>query len=135
MREERNWKPLKAGAFMQTIGPIEMARDADGGSLFALETTEAHANLLGLVHGGTITALLDQVIATVAWNAADRAPCVTVQMDTRFVGASEPGTRLEARAVLRQKTGSMLFLDAEVVDGKRSIALASAVMKIIRKAM
>lgn len=133
-REENAWKPLKAGAFMENVGPLMAARDGEGGYVYALDTTQDHANALGLVHGGVIASLLDQAIAMVAWHAADRAPTVTVQMDTRFVGAARPGARLQARAKLRQATGSMMFLDAEVADGARIVALASAVMKISRKA-
>lgn len=133
-REENAWKPLKAGAFMENVGPLMAARDGEGGYVYALDTTQDHANALGLVHGGVITSMLDQAIAMVAWHAADRAPTVTVQMDTRFTGAARPGARLEARAKLRQATGSMMFLDAEVADGARIVALASAVMKISRKA-
>lgn len=137
-REETQWKPLKAGAFMDGIGPVLAAKDADGGYIYALEVTEAHVNALGLVHGGVISALLDQAIAMVAWRAAERAPTVTVQMNTRFTGAAKPGARLEARALVKHQTGSMMFLDAEVTDSShpdpRPVALATAIMKISRKA-
>lgn len=133
MREEIIWKPLKAGGLMDKIGPVISARDEEGGFVYALETTTDHSNALGLVHGGVITSLLDQAIALVAWNAADRAPCVTVQLDTRFVSAAKPGVRLDARATVRETSGAMMFLDAEVLEGARVIALATAVMKISRK--
>ncbi|WP_090060652.1 PaaI family thioesterase [Celeribacter neptunius] len=119
---------------MEQIGPLMSARNELGGFVYALQTTKDHSNALGLVHGGVITSLLDQAIALEAWNAADRAPCVTVQLDTRFVSASKPGARLQARATVRETTGSLMFLDAEVLDGVQVIALATAVMKISRKA-
>lgn len=132
--EQRNWKPLNAGAFMAMLGPLTKARDADGCVAYALQTRSEHANAIGLVHGGVITTLLDQAIAMVAWEAVDRAPTVTVQLETRFVSAARPGTLLEARAKIRDRAGSMIFLDAEVFDGERVVALATAVMKISRKA-
>ena len=133
-REETIWKALNAGPFMGAIGPFEAARDGEGGYVYALQTGADHANAIGLVHGGVICSLLDQALAMVAWTAADRAPTVTVQMDTRFVGAARPGARLEARAQLRQRTGSMMFLDAEVTEAGRAISLASSVMKISKRA-
>ncbi|WP_434730503.1 PaaI family thioesterase [Rhizobium binae] len=133
-REERNWKALNAGAFMAMVGPLTRVQNEDGSFVYALQTRHEHENALGLIHGGVITALLDQAISMVAWTAADRAPTVTVQMDTRFVSAAKPGTFLEARAKIRHQTGSLMFLDAEVSDGEHTVALATAVMKILRKA-
>lgn len=124
---------LKAGPFMAAIGPVEAARDDDGGYVYALQTGEDHANALGSIHGGVICSLLDHALALVAWNAADRAPTVTVQMDTRFAAPARPGARLEARAKLRSRSGSMLFLDAEVTEAGRVIGLASGVMKIVKR--
>jgi uncharacterized protein (TIGR00369 family) len=132
--EEINWKPLSAGAFMAAIGPLLTTRDGEDGFIYALETREEHANALGLVHGGVITGLLDQAISLVAWTAADRAPVVTVQIDTRFLVATKPGVILKARAQIRHIAGSMMFVDAEVADGTQRIALATAIMKTARMA-
>ncbi|WP_319517683.1 PaaI family thioesterase [uncultured Martelella sp.] len=132
-REENGWKPLNAGGFMAGIGPLYARRRQDGGFTYALETGEAHANALGLVHGGVITGLVDQTIALVAWHAAGRAPVVTVEMSTRFTDSARPGARLEAKAEVRQTSGSMMFIDATVHEGERTVALATAVMKIARK--
>nr|WP_183487113.1 PaaI family thioesterase [Martelella radicis] len=118
---------------MAGIGPLHARRRQDGGFTYALETGEAHANALGLVHGGVITGLVDQAIALVAWHAAGRAPVVTVQIDTRFAASAKPGARLEAKANVRHVAGSLVFLDAEVCEGERTVALATAVMKIARK--
>ena len=134
VREEKCGKPLNAGAFMANIGPLLKKKDQDGDTFYALETTAQHANALGLVHGGVIASLLDQAIAMVAWTAAGRVPTVTVQLDTRFVSAAKPGVELQARANMRHRSTSMMFLDAEILDGNKVIALATAVMKISRKA-
>ena len=131
--EERAWKPLKSGPFIDRIGPILAAREPDGSFVYGLQTGDDHANALGIVHGGVLTTLLDQAIAVNAWFAADRAPTVTVQMDTRFVSAARPGDFLEARATMRSRAGSVLYFDAEVTDADRPVALATAVMKISRK--
>ena len=74
--------------------------------------------------------LLDQVIALAAWNAAQTQPTVTIQLDTRFMGAARAGDLLEAQATLRHATRPMLFLDGEITSAGRPIATASAIMKI-----
>lgn len=116
---------------MGLIGPL--LRSTKDRQLYALKTHAAHKNHIGLVHGGVLTGLLDQVLALAAWNAADRQPVVTVQMDTRFLGAARAGELLEARAHLRHATRSMLFVDAEIGGANGPVAAASGVMKIARK--
>jgi uncharacterized protein (TIGR00369 family) len=133
LTEERNWKPLKAGPFMASLGPLLVSRGGEGSFMYALETGEEHANALGLVHGGVISSLLDQVISMVAWTAADREPVVTMQLDTRFLRATKPGARLEAHAQIRHMAGSTIFVDAEVSRDMEIVALATALMKISRR--
>lgn len=118
---------------MDEIGPLRSLRTEDDQYVFAFQTDDRHGNAVGLVHGGVIATLLDQTIATVAWHAADRAPTVTVQLETRYVAAVRPGALLQARARLRHRAGSMMFLDAEVTDETSVIALATAIMKASRK--
>lgn len=133
LTEQTGWKELKAGPFMDGIGPILKTRALDGRNIYGLRTDASHCNAIGSVHGGVVTGVLDQAIAIEAWNAANRQPTVTLQMDTRFVTAARAGDLLEARATLRHATRSMLFVDADLHAGERLVATATAVMKIIAK--
>ncbi|WP_238380905.1 PaaI family thioesterase [Alkalilacustris brevis] len=126
------WRKLSAGGFMDHIGPLEARRDAEGWR-YALDTGPAHANPVGMIHGGVIAGLLDHAIALAAWEAAERVPAVTVQLDTRYLGAAKPGDRLEATTRLRHRTGSLLFLDATLSTGGRYVAAATAVMKLAKQ--
>lgn len=129
--EETSWKELKAGPFMDGIGPVLRAKAQDGTNLYALRTDASMCNAIGTIHGGVLTSLLDQAIAIEAWNAAERQPTVTLQMDTRFISAARAGDFLQARAVLRHGTRSMLFVDADLLCEGKLIATATAVMKIV----
>ncbi|MCA0873051.1 PaaI family thioesterase [Seohaeicola saemankumensis] len=129
--EQGVWKDLAAGPFLNRIGPLKRRRAPDGDTVFALQTDKGHENAIGSIHGGVLTSVLDQALAITAWNAADRQPTVTLQMDTRFVTAARSGDLLEARAVIRHATRSLLFLDADLVVGDRLVATATAVMKIV----
>ena len=124
------WRELKIDGFMALIGPLLRASDAGRNHSYALKTNESHKNHLGIVHGGVITSLLDQVIAITAWNAADRQPTVTVQMETRFLGVARAGDFLKIQPSIRQATRSLMFIDADISCGDKQIASASAVMKI-----
>jgi uncharacterized protein (TIGR00369 family) len=133
-REElRPWQELQAGTYMAHIGPL-LRDKREGHTAFGLQTGEAHANLLGIVHGGVLGSLLDQAIAVTAWTAAGRLPTVTVQMDIRYLGAVRPGQFLEALATVRRATRSLLFVDASLEVEGETVALATAVLKILREA-
>lgn len=125
------WRELKIDGYMALVGPL-LTRRIDGARVYALRAGAQHRNAIGLVHGGVITGLIDQVIALVAWNASDRQPMVTVQIDTRFLGASRPGDLLEGRAQIRHRTQSLMFVDADLRCGEAPVATASAIMKIAR---
>ncbi len=127
------WRALKIDGFMALIGTLLRSAQTAQKHSYALQTNETHKNHLGIVHGGVITSLLDQVIALSAWNAADRRRTVTVQMETRFLGAARVGDFLEIRPVIRQATRSLIFVDADITCGDKAIASASAVMKISKQ--
>lgn len=124
------WSPVEIAGFMGLIGPLLRPTQNDQKDRYALLATKAHTNPIGLVHGGVLTSLLDQVMAVVAWNAADRQPTVTIQMDTRFLGAARAGDLLETRATIQRATRSLIFVDAEITSAAQPVASATAIMKI-----
>lgn len=126
------WRPLKTPGLMQMIGPLCSQRQAEEQWRYGLATGPQHTNPAGIIHGGTLAALLDHAMSIVAWNKAERQPVVTVHMDTTFLTAARPGDFLEVDVVLRHRTGSMLFVDGTVSVGDREIATASCVMKIVK---
>ncbi len=119
---------------MGQIGPLLRSTRLEDKNTYGLRTDDSHVNALGLVHGGVLTSLLDQVAALVAWSAADRRPTVTIQMDTRFLGAARAGDFLEARASIQHMTRSLIFLDAAITTEAGPVASASAIMKITSQA-
>lgn len=129
----KGWSVLKIDGFMTLIGPFLRSKDQDDATIYGLQTTAHHKNHLGIVHGGVLTALLDQAIAITAWNAVDRQPTVTVQMDTRFMGAVKAGDFLEIHPVVDHVTRSLVFVSAQVVCNDVVIARASAVMKVSKQ--
>lgn len=118
---------------MEKIGPLLRSTSVEDKHIYGLQTSDDHQNHIGLIHGGVVTSLLDQVIALVAWNAADRQPIVTLQMDTRFLGSARSGDFLETRATIQHATRSLMFIDAEVSCSNRQVASATAIMKISRQ--
>ncbi|GGF78071.1 uncharacterized domain 1-containing protein [Mameliella alba] len=127
------WRPLDIKGFMALMGPLLRATDAGDRGTYGFQTDDRHGNHIGLVHGGVLTSLLDQAIAIRAWKAAERQPTVTVQMDSRFLGAARVGDFLKIRPEIRHATRSLIFVDAEIHSGTGPVATASAIMKITSK--
>ncbi|MGO4915718.1 PaaI family thioesterase [Pseudogemmobacter sp. W21_MBD1_M6] len=128
-----DWRELKIDGFVALIGPLLRSTHPDERNIYGLQTHQKHENHIGIIHGGVLTGILDQVIAITAWNAADRHPTVTVQMETRFFGAARVGDFLEIRPSIRHATHSLIFVDADITCGAKIIASASSVMKISKQ--
>ena len=127
---EGGWKPLKgAGRFMALAGPLWAARDGDGWA-YGVVSTDEHLNPAGVVHGGLLATLIDHALSTLAWEAAGRAPCVTVQLDTHFLASVPPGVLIEARGRAVRRTSSLLFMHGALSVAGSDVLAAQAVMKL-----
>lgn len=126
-----DWKTLKPVGLMEAIGPLRAKRQGEQW-LYGLDTEPRHANAIGVIHGGTLCAFADQVMSMVAWEATQRAPVVTIHMDTTFISSATPGAFLEASAQVTSRKGSMLFLETVITSAGEEIARASCIMKRLK---
>jgi len=93
---EQHWKRRDLPGFMGLAGPLWTRREGDAWA-YAVLAQEAHLNPAGVVHGGALVTLLDHAISSVAWEACARQPCLTLQLDTHFVGPVRAGQLAQAR--------------------------------------
>lgn len=132
--ESGPWQSANFDGFMEMIGPVLRQKKEDGSKRYGLQIDERHLNTLGVVHGGVIIGLLDQVLANEAWAATDRKPLVTIQLDTRFIKAARKGDFVTSEATVRRGTRSLVFVDADLVSENGDlIATATAIMKIVKE--
>ncbi|WP_319530225.1 PaaI family thioesterase [uncultured Cohaesibacter sp.] len=132
--ESEEWKTVKFDGFMETIGPVLRQKRENGSNRYGLRVDSRHLNTLGVVHGGVIIGLLDQVLANEAWAVADRQPLVTIQLDTRFIKAAHAGDFLTCEANVRRGTRSLVFVDADLLSEQGDlVATATSIMKIVKK--
>ena len=75
-----------------------------------LTTATDHANPSGVVHGGVLMAFADHGLSFLAWEAAERAPCTTIQLNTHFLSSVRPGAFLELRGEVTRRTRGLVFL-------------------------
>jgi uncharacterized protein (TIGR00369 family) len=130
---QQGWRRHAPKGFTGLIGPL-WSRTEQGVLAFGLIAGEDHLNPDGLVHGGMLATLLDQVISTAAWQAAERLPCVTIQLDTQFLSAVKAGAFVEARAEVVKKTREIVFARGELIVSMTIVATGNAVLKILQAA-
>lgn len=124
------WRRVRsAGAFMSVAGPLWARREGEGW-VYGVWSTGAHLNPAGAVHGGLLATLADHAISTVAWEAASRMPCVTVQLDTQFLAPVAAGVLVEARAQLVRRTSGLLFMRGLLQVAGQDVLVAQALMKV-----
>ena len=93
---------------------------------------ENHLNAAGITHGGYLSALIDAGSGTAAHRAADNAPCVTISLDIKFIGASKVGDEIIGNVRILKKTKTLIFLFCELRCDKKIITSATGVWKILK---
>lgn len=129
--QEQGWKFRELGGFMGQSGPLWTRREASGWA-YGLLAEDKHLNPAGVVHGGALCTLIDHVLSTVAWEACDRTPCVTVQLDTHFLAEVRAGQFAQARVSITARTSTLVFMEGTVLVDERPVLAARAIMKVLR---
>ena len=132
--EANRWKARELPGHIGNIGPLWTRKEPEGWAYGLLCDSQKHLNPAGVMHGGVTTSLLDHVISAVAWEAAGRQPCVTVQLDTHFIGGVQAGQFAEVRARVNHRSRSLMFLYGEMLVNGALVATAQAVMKVMTTA-
>jgi acyl-coenzyme A thioesterase PaaI-like protein len=100
--------------------------------IYGLQTQSAHANRAGAVHGGILVAFADHTLGCYVEAAADGAPNVTIQLNTHFLAAVEPGEFLELRGEVTRATGSMVFVRGMIAVGDRRVLAGDGIWRVFR---
>jgi acyl-coenzyme A thioesterase PaaI-like protein len=129
------WRALPAAALPGGLG-IPWARRVDEAWLYGLLTAETHANPSGVVHGGVVMTFADHGLSFLAWEAAERAPCTTIQLNTHFLDGIKPGEFIELRGEVIRRTHGLVFLrgivDARNTHGVRNVGAVDGVWRVLR---
>ncbi len=114
--------------FPEHVGPFWAKREGEGRA-YGLLVEAHHGNAHGIVHGGMLVTFLDQVLGVTCWEAAQREPVVTIQLNTHFVSGAKRGEFLTARGEAVRATRSMVFVRGQITVGERVVATADGVWK------
>ena len=80
--------------FMKHNGGVLFKTISETEYEFKSTITEKHLNAAGITHGGYLSALVDAGSGTAAHRTSGNAPCVTISLDLKFIGASKVGDEI-----------------------------------------
>ena len=118
--------------FMKHNGGVMFKNISDTEYEFKSTVSENHLNAAGITHGGYLSALIDAGAGTAAHRTADNAPCVTISLDLKFIGASKIGDEIVGNVKILKKTKTLVFLFCELKCSDKIITSASGVWKILK---
>ena len=107
-------------------------RRQEGGWIYGLQTVADHANPAGAIHGGILVTFADHTLGCHVEAAADGAPNVTIQLNTHFLAAVDPGSFLELRGEVTRATGSMVFIRGIISVQERDVAAVDGIWRVFR---
>ena len=122
---------LKPG-FMKHNGGVMFRNISETEYEFKSSINENHLNAAGITHGWYLSALIDAGAGTAAHRSADNAPCVTISLDLKFIGASKVGDEIIGHVKILKKTKTLIFLFCELRCKDKIITSASGIWKILK---
>ena len=131
MTKEFEQISLKPG-FMKHNGGVFFRNISENEYEFKSKINENHLNAAGITHGGYLSALIDAGAGTAAHRSAENAPCVTISLDLKFIGASKVNDEIIGNVKILKKTKTLVFLFCELRCNDKIITSASGVWKILK---
>ena len=119
-------------SFMKYNGGLLFREISESEFEFKTTIEENHLNSAGITHGGYLSALVDAGSGTAAHRSAVNAPCVTISLDLKFIGASKVGDEIIGTTKILKKTNTLIFLFCELKCNNKTITSASGVWKILK---
>ena len=119
-------------SFMKHNGGVLFRAISETEYEFKITINENHLNTAGITHGGYLSALIDAGAGTAAHRASQNAPCVTISLDLKFIGASKVGDEINGFVRILKKTNTLIFLFCELKCNNRTITSASGIWKILK---
>jgi uncharacterized protein (TIGR00369 family) len=112
------------------VGPV-FESGQGGARTYAFRVDTRHVNRRGVLHGGMFMTLADMTLGQAVWDATDKAPCVTLNMQSHFLKPAREGDIVQVTPDLIRRTGGLVFMRGDfTVDGTR-VFTASSVWKLL----
>ena len=128
----KEFRNISKVGYMLHNGGLEFKKISETEYEFKSVINENHLNAAGITHGGYLSALIDAGAGTAAHRSAENAPCVTISLDIKFIGASKAGDEIIGYAKIKKQTKSLIFMQGELKTSGRTLATAEGIWKVIK---
>lgn len=96
-----------------------------------VEVSAQHANAVGLLQGGFLSAMFDNLIGPLSYLTA-RGPTTTLELTTHFLRSVFPGQRLTLTAEVRKAGRTAIYIAAEAHNAdNKLVATAMSTVQVI----
>ena len=131
MKDKFEQISIKPG-FMKHNGGVLFRSITDTDYEFKSVINANHLNAAGITHGGYLAALIDAGSGTAAHKVAENAPCVTISLNIKFIGASIVGDEVRGYTKILKKTNTLVFISCEISNSSDIVTSASGTWKILK---
>ncbi len=108
---------------------VDFEIDREAGSIKAKFTPLSHhQGYEGIIHGGVLSALLDEAMVKLAFGLG--IPAVTAEINVKFRSPAAPGEELLVTGRLKKRSHRLIEAEAEIMHNAKLIAEAKG--KLIR---
>jgi acyl-coenzyme A thioesterase PaaI-like protein len=128
---EHGWRLMRGASLPAAIG-VPWAKRIDNRWHYGLLTTAGHANPQGVLHGGILMTFADHGLSLLAWEAAQRAPCTTIQLNSHFLAPVMPGDFVELHGDVTRATKGLVFVRGIISVGDRDVAAVDGIWRVLR---
>ena len=93
---------------------------------------QRHANGLGLVHGGMLSALMDGVLAGAVWRGSGKT-ALTIHLSIDFLHMARVGEWVMGEARLTRATKDVAFAEGRAYVGDHDVVRCSGLFKLMNR--
>lgn len=116
--------------FERHIGPV-YERGEVPHKTFALLVDTRHVNMRDIIHGGMLMTFADAALGQAVWDFTDRAPSVTLNMQSQFLKPAREGDLIEVTPQLVRKTKSLVFMRGDFQVRGETVFAVTSVWKLL----
>tara|TARA_B100001248_G_scaffold176529_1_gene134045 strand:+ start:119 stop:529 length:411 start_codon:yes stop_codon:yes gene_type:complete len=116
--------------FMKHNGGLMFKTISKSKYQFKTKVKKIHLNRAGITHGGFLAGILDAGSGTAVHRASgNKAVCVTISLDIKFIGSSSVGDEIIGNVDIEKVTNSLIFMKCKLSANKKTIAIGTGVWK------
>ena len=120
------------GGFSTLNGPYFYKLSDGPTSHQAFFAQPRHANGIGLVHGGMLSAFLDGVLAGAVWRGTEKT-AVTIHLSIDFLHMARVGEWVMGEGRMTRATKEVAFAEGRAYVGGRDVVRASGIFKLMNR--